>query len=273
MRLLGIAALALLLIAPSAMAVQNASEGVGAPVGYDSQPTAPMWGGPAAVLYDNGPLVTHPGGGAGGADASALQTGLGMGTYGMGHQFSLCYLVADDFTVPAGDAWNIDGITFFAYQTGSGTFSSITGVYLEISDGPPPGGTVVYGDYVTNRMASTAWSNIYRTLDTDIATATSRPIMANVTSTPGLSLGPGTYWISWMTNGSGTSGPWAPPVTVLGSTGTGNGMQSLDCGASFATVTDGGTFTPQDFPFIIEGNRGGTATEGSTWSQLKALYR
>lgn len=272
MRLLGIA-LALLLIAAPAMAVQQASEDVGAPVGYDSQPTAPMWGGPAAVLYDNGPLITHPGGGFAGADASVLQTGLGMGTYGFGHQFSLCYLVADDFTVPAGDTWNIDGITFFAYQTGSGTFSSITGVYFKIFSGPPPGGAVVYGDFTTNRMTGTSWSNIYRTLDTDRTTATSRPVMANVTATPGLSLGGGTYWIAWMTSGTGTSGPWAPPVTVLGSLGSGNGMQSLDCGASFAPVTDGGTFTPQDFPFIIEGNRGGTATEASTWGALKGLYR
>lgn len=272
MRLLGIA-FALLLIASPVMAAEQAAEMVGAPVGYSSQPAAPMWGGPAAVLYDNGPLVTHPAGGAGGADASVLQTGLGMGTYGFGHQFSLCYLVADDFTIPAGDTWNIDGITFFGYQTGSGTFSTINGVYFQIHAGLPPGGAVVYGDYVTNRMASSAWSNIYRTLDTDRATATSRPIMANVTSTPGLSLGAGTYWITWMTSGTGSSGPWAPPVTVLGSTGTGNGMQSLDCGASFAAVTDGGTFTGQDFPFIIEGNRGGTPTDDSTWGQLKNLYR
>src|SRR5512143_645082 len=52
------------------------------------------------VLYNNGPIVTHPGGGAGGADASALQTALGMGTYGFGHAVSSGFRVADDFTVP-----------------------------------------------------------------------------------------------------------------------------------------------------------------------------
>ena len=35
-----------------------------------------LWEAPAAILYDNGPLVTHPGGGFGGADASAVQTAL-----------------------------------------------------------------------------------------------------------------------------------------------------------------------------------------------------
>jgi hypothetical protein len=267
-----IAALALFLIAPSAMANSKNVETVGAAVGTDPQPAAPTWGGPAAVLWDNGPFVTHPGGGAGGANASALQTLLGMGTYGFGHQFTLGYLVADDFTVPAGDTWNIDQITFFAYQTGSSTFSTMTGVYCQIHSAPPPGGAVVFGDLVTNRLGGTSWSNCYRTLDTDVGIATNRPIMANVAST-GVSLGAGTYWIVWNTSGTLTSGPWAPPTTTLGSTGSGNGMQSLDGGASFAAVVDGGTFTGQDFPFVIEGTRGGTPNDASTWGQLKNLYR
>ena len=57
---------------------------------------------PAAVLYDNGTLVTHPGGGAGGLNASAVQTALGNSTYGFGHAISAGLRVADDFTVPAG---------------------------------------------------------------------------------------------------------------------------------------------------------------------------
>ena len=35
-------------------------------------PNAPAWQEPEAVLYDNGPFITHTGGGAGGADASAV---------------------------------------------------------------------------------------------------------------------------------------------------------------------------------------------------------
>ena len=53
----------------------------------EAQPLAPgAHRAPQAVLYDNGPLATHPGGGFGGADASALQTALGMGTFGYGHR-------------------------------------------------------------------------------------------------------------------------------------------------------------------------------------------
>jgi len=204
---------------------------------------------PTAVLYDNGPLVTHPGGGAGGLDASALQTGLGMGTYGFGHQFGLGYHIADDFIVDTD--WTINEITFFAYQTGSGTASTITGVYLAIWDGMPGavGSSIIWGDYTTNLLVNTAFSDIYRVLDTNLLDS-NRPIMANTVDVGGLNLPAGTYWLDWMSDGSLASGPWAPPVSVLGSTGTGNGLQSLDGGVTWAAVTDVGG---QDFPFIIEG--------------------
>ena len=73
--------------------------------------------------------------------------------------------------------------------------------------------------------------------------------MANVT-TAVVSLGEGTYWINWATDGSASSGPWAPPVSILGSTTTGDGLQSTDSGASYAPVVDVGG---QGFPFIVEG--------------------
>ncbi|KAB2966144.1 MAG: hypothetical protein F9K18_06010 [Thermoanaerobaculia bacterium] len=204
---------------------------------------------PQVVLHDNGPLVTHPGGGFGGADASALQTALTMNILGFGHQIVNNNRVADDFTISDPGGWQIDTITFFAYQTGSTTTSTINDIRLQIWDGPPgAGGVVVFGDLVTNRLASSSFTNAYRVTDTTL-TANNRPIMADV-ATVGITLGPGTYWLDWMTGGTLASGPWAPPVTVLGSTGTGNGMQSL-AGGAFAPVLDVG---PQDFPFVIEGS-------------------
>jgi hypothetical protein len=206
--------------------------------------------GPLVVLYDNGPLVTHPGGGSGGADASALQTALGMGTYGYGHQISAGNSIADDFTI-SGASWNIDELRFFAYQTGSSTTSTINDIRVQVYDGDPSaGGTIIYGDLTTNVLATTTWTNIYRVLDTDLL-ASNRPIMENVVQlTPPLNLGAGTYWIEWQCGGTLTSGPWAPPVTVLGSTGTGNALQNT---GTWAAVTDVG---PQDFPFLVLGNSG-----------------
>ncbi|MBX3059499.1 MAG: proprotein convertase P-domain-containing protein [Anaerolineae bacterium] len=217
----------------------------GQPAG--AAPALSGWHVPEDILYDNGPLVTHPGGGAGGADVSALQTALGMGTFGFGNQVSAGNRVADDFTVTGG-GWLVQNITFFGYQTGSSTTSTFTAVNLRIWDGPPndPNSNVVFGDTTTNRMTATGWSNIYRTLDTSLG-ATDRPIMANVTDINTF-LPPGTYWVDWQANGTLASGPWAPPISILGQTTTGNAMQFTTAG--WADLVDVG---PQGLPFIIEG--------------------
>ena len=203
----------------------------------------------SANLWDNGPLITHPGGGFGGADASALQVDLGMGTYGYGHQFLNGYTIADDFEV-GGEGWMIDTIDFFAYQTGSDLNSTITGLYVKIYDGEPgAGGNLIWGDMTTNVLAATGWTGIYRN-KTDDLMGNGRPIMQN-TATVGLTLGAGTYWVEWATDGQLSSGPWAPPITILGQIGTGNGLQSLDGGATYAPVID---LEGQGFPFIISGS-------------------
>lgn len=224
-----------------------ASEAVpGEPIPPGS-PSSWLW---PIVLYDNGPLVTQPGGGAGGADLSELQVDLGMNTLGFGHQFASVNSIADDFAVPPG-GWQIDEITFFAYQTGSTTTSTITGVYVRIWDGPPDaGGTIVFGDLTTNRLLTTQWSNIYRASNAS-PTDTQRPIMASV-ATIGTTLAEGTYWVEWATDGSGASGPWAPPISILGVTSTGNGKQNI--AGTWGEALDSGTATQQGFPFIIDGN-------------------
>lgn len=209
----------------------------------------------AIVLYDNGPLVNSPGTGAGGADESTLQTGLGMTTYGFGHQVALGYRVADDFQVTDADGWDLTTITFFAYQTGSTTTSTITQVNLRIWDGIPGavGSNVIFGDTTTNIMSNTQWSNIYRVLDTASGN-TDRPIMANTVDV-NTHLDQGTYWLDWSTDGTLGSGPFAPPITITGQATTGNGLQSTDgAGVTYGDAQDGGTVTPQGFPFIIEGD-------------------
>ncbi len=215
---------------------------------------AALWSHPEDVLWDNGPLVTHPGG-CGGQDASRLQTGLGMNTLGFGHQFSLGYRMADDFEITDPAGWQIDTITFFAYQTGAPSDPSpITGVYYQIWDGPPdvPGSSVVFGDLTTNRLLSSTFSNIQRDSDTSPC-ADNRYIFADVASA-GVTLPPGTYWLDWMTDGSLSSGPWAPPITILGQTTTGNALQYT---GAWAAALDSGTSTQQGMPFVIEGTIAG----------------
>lgn len=253
MKILRIMAVVALVASGSAFAEQafepaSAGGGVVPPVA-----NAPLWDAPRAILFDNGPLLTHSGTGVGGADESWLQTAAGMGTYGFGHQVAFDNRISDQFTIPAGETWDLTQITFFAYQTGAPTTSTITAVNLQIWDAMPPGGTVVWGDTSTNIMANTAWTNIYRVLDTDTGVASNRAIMANTVAVP-LTLGEGTYWLDWQSDGSLTSGPWAPPVTIMGSTTTGDALQSTDGGLTYPAVVDGGTLTGQGFPFVVEGD-------------------
>jgi len=245
-----LAALAVLIVVP--LCAQEVEMATGGPIISNPPDQLSGWEWSKAVIYDNGPLVTTPGGGAGGVDISELQTGLGMGTYGFGFQSATPNRIADDFTVSDAAGWQVDTITFFGYQTGSGTTSTFTEVYVQIWNGAPnAGGAVVWGDYSTNRIASTTWANIYRVLDT-APTDTQRPVMA-IVATIGTVLPPGTYWVDVSTAGSGSSGPWAPPISILGQTTTGNGLQYTSSTGVWDLAVDGGTGTQQGFPFIIDG--------------------
>jgi len=215
-----------------------------------------------ALLYDNGPLVNSPGTGTGGSDESILQVNtLGMTTLGAGIQFALGNHMADDFVVDAN--WTVDEFTFYGYQTNSTTTSTMTGGYLQIYNGnPSTGGTVIWGDMVTNRMSSTVFANIYRISET--AGGTARPVMEIVCETPGLTLAPGTYWVEFSFDGSLASGPWAPPITITGETTTGNSLQNL--AGVWGPFIDGVTLTPQGVPFLINGTvNGGGGGGGGTF--------
>jgi len=157
--------------------------------------------------------------------------------------------VADAFTVPAG-GWTIDSITFYAYQTSApSTPSPITGLYVQIWDGPPDNATssVVWGDLTTNRLNDTSFSNIQRDAD-DATCSDDRYIFAN-TALVGTSFALGTYWIDWMTDGNSSySGPFVPPVPILGQTTTGN---ALLCDAGVWSLASDSE--PQALPFSIRG--------------------
>jgi len=200
--------------------------------------------GTRALLFNNGPLVNSAGTGAGGADESILMDGLS--TYGYGVSINSGYSLADDFTVD--QDWTVETFTFYAYQTGSSTSSSLTEGYFQIYDGKPgDGGTVIYGDLTTNRMINTTWTNIYRNNDGP-GGSTNRPIMEYVCDASGLTLTPGAYWVEFTVAGSLSSGPWAPPVTISGQPITGNAMQNT---GGWAEI-DG-----QGMPFLINGTSGG----------------
>jgi len=235
--------------AQSSEDIGDALSEVGGPVAVNSN--VYVYGGSGVELYNNGPLVNSPGTGAGGDDESVLQSNtLGHTLIGYGHQVINDNRVADDFSV-TGNGWEIESIDFFAYQTNE-TASTITAINLQIWDGVPgePGSNVVFGDTVTNIMTSTAYSGIQRVTETTLGATNRQVAVSNVAV--GITLSPGTYWLDWQADGSGASGPWAPPITINGQLTTGNALQSL-AGAAFVPLVDTGTSSQQGLPFVIYG--------------------
>jgi len=176
----------------------------------------------AALIWDNGPFITHPNGGVGGKHASLIQT---PGTiYGWNINHALApnnFRIADDFTVK-GPEDQLTEMLWYGYQTGAGGVPTFTGAYIRIWDGPPGGGgNLLYGDGTTNRIANAPGAfepnfygptGIYRV--SAVPGDANRAVMEikiNMAWVPALTVGK-TYWVDVGLTGSLASGPWANPV-------------------------------------------------------------
>ncbi|MBN1967234.1 MAG: choice-of-anchor J domain-containing protein [Anaerolineae bacterium] len=207
----------------------------------------------ANVLYDNGPFITSYGDGPDGANVSLLQNvSLGMSTLGASVllEGGPHWRIAEEFAVTTPGGWSLENVLLYAYQTGSSTTSTFTGVNYRIWDGPPnnPGSAVIYGDTTTNRLVKTEWTGAYRY--TESGPGTARPIMF-IVGEADVHLMPGVYWLDWQLAGSLASGPWQPPVTLLGETTTGDALQLGPSG--WATFVDVAVAASQGMPFQLWG--------------------
>ncbi|HLA55888.1 MAG TPA: T9SS type A sorting domain-containing protein [Flavobacterium sp.] len=175
--------------------------------------------------------------------------------------------VADDFTVPAGQIWNLTHVTFYAYQTNyAGTASPFVGLRIRISNGNPSSATpptVVFGDLTTNRLTSSTEAMVYRISNTTtpapgIVAGTTRKIWkieANITA----SLPEGIYWIEWQQD-AGANGNFSPGSTVVDArtqpgynaiqfqSATGTWVVLSDLGNPAATAPD----VAIDMPFMLD---------------------
>lgn len=242
----------LLLALTPVIFAQNASENV--PLGVRegdkvelNYQTVPFEGG-ESILFNNGPLVTLPGGGCAGGDASILDGAAGLTVFGFGANKAAFFYVADDFTSNA--SWRIDSVKFFTYQTGATTVT-LNGVFIRIWNGAPnAGGTVVWGDTTTNRLSAARFTNIYRAQNTTPTDCNRR--IQEVIAPINVTLPAGTYWVEWGFTGTSTSGPWQPPITIAGQPATGNGLQRN--GTAWTNIVDG--TNAQGLPFILYGAAG-----------------
>lgn len=173
----------------------------------------------------------------------------GIGTWGFGANKNSDRSLAEEFILPMD--FDISSLDVYAYQTGTAP-PSITGVYMQIWDGDPSGGSasIVWGDLNTNILEDVEDTGIYRVLESDQSN-TDRKIQKVKANTNGLSLTTGAYWVEYAFDGSGSSGPWAPPVSVIGETITGNALQNQN--GTWVALVDGTNDDPQGLPLQIYG--------------------
>jgi hypothetical protein len=257
----------LMLLAASTAVAQTADNSCSTSETAGTPYSGPVWDGPKDVLYDNGPVITSYGTGVGGADESILDPS--ETTNGFGCQWASDIRLADDFEVPAGETWEISSITLVGYQTGEGPPSTIVGCFIEIFDNPPDIGTSVWGELFTNLMTTSEFMNVYRVNQAGSGSNTDRPLMASVCelSTP-ISLGEGTYWMVFQQDGTGSSGPWCPPITIDGQLETGNAMQYYQ--AAWGQIVDNTSGEYKGLPFILEGTSSALVNE--TWAGIKSVF-
>ena len=196
--------------------------------------------------------------------------------------------VADDFTVPAGPNWTVTKFTFYSYQTGAApTPSPFTTLRFRIYDGNPSTGTptIVFGDLTTNRLTASNDALMYRIFNTvapapGTATGTTRKIWT-LEADVNISLAPGTYWIEWQTDNTGSTAHFAPPSTVAGvRTVAGYNAQQHDLTANtWTALIDGGNpasapDVAMDMPFRINYTTSactGTPDPGNTISSASTV--
>jgi len=152
---------------------------------------------PGSVLYSNGPWITHPGEGAGGANVHMAATNFlasNVRRIGADPHFR----IADRFEVTGGP-WTVNMIVTRALindlPTPNWNFYS-----ANIWDGVP--GAAGSNIVATTSSASFAWANAYAVFQGEPVGGTALPVFNIYWNTPGLSLANGTYWVDWQVDGS-----------------------------------------------------------------------
>ena len=241
--------------------------------------------GTSSVIYTNAPLATGTTTSSGvaapaGTQWSELQNDTGNTTESNTILGTSCstttttlFRCADNFVVPAGQTWTIDGLLVYVYQTGftGGTSPVIAGT-VRIWNGRPGdmGSTVVFGDATTNRLGTSVDSLIWRignmTVPTPQTPATNRRVWETTLNVaPALALTEGNYWIDWSTQITASGAHFAPPATVVGSrTQPGYNARQFN-GTIWVDALDTGNpaSAPDvavDFPFKLTGIASGGAT-------------
>lgn len=201
-------------------------------------------------IYDNGPFVTHPGGGFGGAGLSMQQTSLGLNTDDT--RLTGAQSVLDDFRTTG--LWLVDAIEIYGTNLDRH-------LHLQIEDDPlaaqpVPGSPSIATDLSTqtNVLVTYAATGVYRAPDTN-PTSTALPVdsvrvqFAQPLLLNSAALASGRYLLRWSEVAPiGLSR--AIHVTTLGVADTGDALYSGFLGFVSPLQNNG---HPQALPFVLYG--------------------
>ncbi|MDQ3749126.1 MAG: VCBS repeat-containing protein, partial [Acidobacteriota bacterium] len=233
----------------------------------------------AQRIYDNGPLATGAVARNGtaapaGAQYSEVSNNFGetavsntVAGYACQRAGTADNRCADDFNVPVGQTWTINQVIVFAYQTGA-TANPVVAANLRIWNGiPGAGGTVIFGDTTTNRLAASTDSGLFRIFNSGppgntVPGTTRRIWQVAINVAPAQVLTAGNYWVDFQID-AGAGGNFSPTTTIIGTRGVPgwNARQSIG-GVTWAEIFDDGNPATavnvvQDFPFKLNGTISG----------------
>ncbi len=175
------------------------------------------------TVFDNGPFITEVGVGFNGASISRAETS--VITIGFNANATTAQggpiRIADDFSItapPGVGGYRLSTMTFFGVQSTTSTNNVQFGAfYVALYDGnPSEGGTLIAGDFTTNRLVSSAFSGVYRLSSTGLVTGNSRPVTrltVDMSWTPRLASG--TYWMVVSAVGDTALNPTPNPQTIF----------------------------------------------------------
>jgi hypothetical protein len=232
----------------------------------------------AQVIYQNANLISGTTTSNGTAAPAGFQWSETQSTnINAGFSASIAFpsSVADNFTVPAGQTFNLTKVVFYAYSTGyAGATSPFNDVRVRIFNTAPTIGaatspTAIFGDFTTNRFSASTATTIYRIFT---ATPGTTRLVWRVEANVATTLTAGTYWINWQLGTiAGVTSNFSPAKVVIGaSNAAGDNAQQLT--TTWANIVDGTPAANQDMPFDLIGTITGspctTPAPGATISSI-----
>lgn len=206
-----------------------------------------------STLWDNGPMVTHAGAGAGGADVS-MASAVPNTT---GSNVTSALWRADDFTV-GGPGWNVSSVVMFGYDTNfaSPRWSSASiSIYADAPD----------GTLMATSAATWELAGINRVFNgAGNLSNTARQINQITADFGSLQLDAGNYWVVLsITHSVAGTNSWTPYVMDIDPanpdnpiTRIGNSRVTTNSGATWGpgNVTTGDWNQSPEIPFLVMGS-------------------